>query len=183
MGAVTGLMYGAEDPSIAGMLLDSPFSDLVDMMMKLVDTCKVRLAKFTVKFAIQYMQRAIQKKAKFDIMDLNAIKVAKSSFVPLLLGHAIDDDFNLPHHSDRIYEAYVGDKNIIKFEGDHNSPRPQFYFDSINIFLMFCNLQRMRWREPSMTQHMIISAGVVGVISMKSVMQMRNFWELQRSFG
>ena len=28
-----------------------------------------------------------------------------------------------------------GDKNIIKFEGDHNSPRPQFYFDSINIFL------------------------------------------------
>lgn len=27
-----------------------------------------------------------------------------------------------------------GDKNIIKFEGDHNSPRPKFYFDSINIF-------------------------------------------------
>lgn len=27
-----------------------------------------------------------------------------------------------------------GDKNIIKFDGDHNSPRPQFYFDSINIF-------------------------------------------------
>lgn len=27
-----------------------------------------------------------------------------------------------------------GDKNIIKFDGDHNSPRPQFYFDSITIF-------------------------------------------------
>eukprot|EP01018_Ginkgo_biloba_P010894 Gb_02150 [translate_table: standard] len=27
-----------------------------------------------------------------------------------------------------------GDKNIIKFEGDHNSPRPQFYYDSISIF-------------------------------------------------
>lgn len=27
-----------------------------------------------------------------------------------------------------------GEKNIIKFEGDHNSPRPQFYFDSISIF-------------------------------------------------
>jgi hypothetical protein len=25
-------------------------------------------------------------------------------------------------------------KNIIKFDGDHNSPRPQFYFDSITIF-------------------------------------------------
>lgn len=30
--------------------------------------------------------------------------------------------------------SFQGDKNIIKFEGDHNSPRPQFYFDSINIF-------------------------------------------------
>ncbi|XP_075486169.1 uncharacterized protein LOC142525761 [Primulina tabacum] len=134
MGAVTSLMYGVEDPSIAGMVLDSPFSDLVDLMMELVDTYKVRLPKFTVKFAIQYMRRAIQKKAKFDIMDLNAIKVAKSCFVPVLFGHSIDDDFIQPHHSDRIFDAYMGDKNIIKFEGDHNSPRPQFYFDSICIF-------------------------------------------------
>lgn len=29
-----------------------------------------------------------------------------------------------------------GDKNIIKFDGDHNSPRPQFYFDSITIFFI-----------------------------------------------
>ncbi|XP_015888233.3 uncharacterized protein LOC107423223 [Ziziphus jujuba] len=134
MGAVTSLMYGAEDPSIAGIVLDSPFSDLVDLMMELVDTYKIRLPKFTVKFAIQYMRRAIQKKAKFDITDLNTIKVAKSCFVPALFGHATDDDFIRPHHSDRIFDAYMGDKNIIKFEGDHNSPRPQFYFDSINIF-------------------------------------------------
>ncbi|CAL1411583.1 unnamed protein product [Linum trigynum] len=134
MGAVTSLMYGAQDPSIAGMVLDSPFSDLVDLMMELVDTYKFRFPRFTVKFAIQYMRKAIQKKAKFDITDLNTIKVAKSCFVPALFGHAIQDDFIQPHHSDRIYEAYMGDKNIIKFEGDHNSPRPQFYFDSINIF-------------------------------------------------
>ncbi|XP_050372421.1 uncharacterized protein LOC126790284 isoform X2 [Argentina anserina] len=134
MGAVTSLLYGAEDPSIAGVVLDSPFSDLVDLMMELVDTYKIRLPKFTVKFAIQYMRRAIQKKAKFDISNLNTIKAANSCFVPALFGHAIDDDFIQPHHSDRIFEAYMGDKNIIKFEGDHNSPRPQFYFDSINIF-------------------------------------------------
>jgi hypothetical protein len=33
-----------------------------------------------------------------------------------------------------------GDKNIIKFDGDHNSPRPQFYYDSITIF--FYNVLR-----------------------------------------
>ncbi|GMP76924.1 hypothetical protein CsSME_00033391 [Camellia sinensis var. sinensis] len=81
MGAVSSLMYGAEDLSIAGMVLDSPFSDLVDLMMELVDTYKVRLPKFTVKFAIQYMRRAILKKAKFDIMELNTIKVCSYQII------------------------------------------------------------------------------------------------------
>nr|CAD1833650.1 unnamed protein product [Ananas comosus var. bracteatus] len=136
MGAVTSLMYGAEDPSIAGMVLDSPFSNLVDLMMELVDTYKYPLPKFTVKLAIQHMRKIIKKKANFDIMDLDSIPVAQRCFVPALLGHATDDDFIRPHHSDRIYESYMGDKNIIKFDGDHNSPRPQFYFDSITIFFI-----------------------------------------------
>lgn len=34
-------------------------------------------------------------------------QVAKSCFVPVLFGHAIDDDFISPHHSDRIFEAYM----------------------------------------------------------------------------
>lgn len=41
-------MYGAEDPSIAGMVLDSPFANLVDLMMELVDVHKMRIPKFTV---------------------------------------------------------------------------------------------------------------------------------------
>jgi hypothetical protein len=42
------LLYGAEDPSIAGMVLDSAFSNLFDLMMELVDVYKIRLPKFTV---------------------------------------------------------------------------------------------------------------------------------------
>lgn len=42
------LLYGAEDPSIAGMVLDSAFADLFDLMMELVDVYKIRLPKFTV---------------------------------------------------------------------------------------------------------------------------------------
>ncbi|KAM1225185.1 hypothetical protein ACFX2G_044932 [Malus domestica] len=36
--------------------------------MELVDTYKISLLKFTVKIAIQYMRRVIQKKVKFDIL-------------------------------------------------------------------------------------------------------------------
>ncbi|XVF28099.1 hypothetical protein REPUB_Repub14bG0165500 [Reevesia pubescens] len=140
MGAVTSLLYGAEDPSIAGMVLDSAFSNLFDLMMELVDVYKIRLPKFTVKMAVQYMRRVIQKKAKFDIMDLNCLKVAPKTFIPALFGHAREDKFIQPHHSDLIFKSYAGDKNVIKFDGDHNSSRPQFYYDSVSIF--FYNVLR-----------------------------------------
>ncbi|KAF9588223.1 hypothetical protein IFM89_008431 [Coptis chinensis] len=158
MGAVTSLLYGADDSSIAGMVLDSAFSNLFDLMMELVDVYKIRLPKFTVnsfllvfllsdynflhlsfvygqvKMAVQYMRRIIQKKAKFDIMDLDCLQVAPKTFIPALFGHATEDKFIRSHHSDLIFKAYMGDKNIIKFDGDHNSPRPQFYYDSVSIF-------------------------------------------------
>lgn len=134
MGAVTSLLYGAEDPSIAGMVLDSAFTNLYGLMLELVDVYKIRVPKFTVKMALQYMRRTIQKRAKFDIMDLNVVKLAPKTFIPALFGHGLNDMFIQPHHCDRIHEAYGGDKSIVKFEGDHNSPRPQSYYDSVSIF-------------------------------------------------
>ncbi|KAK4439505.1 hypothetical protein Salat_0285400 [Sesamum alatum] len=134
MGAVTSLLYGAEDPSIAGMVLDSAFSNLFNLMLELADVYKIRLPKFTVKMALQYMRRVIQKRAKFDITRLDCIQVAPKTFIPALFGHAKDDKFIQPRHSDAIFKSYAGDKNIIKFEGDHNSSRPQFYYDSVSIF-------------------------------------------------
>ncbi|KAF0903126.1 hypothetical protein E2562_025716 [Oryza meyeriana var. granulata] len=134
MGAVTSLLYGAEDPSIAGLVLDSAFSNLYDLMMELVDVYKIRVPKFTVKMAVQYMRRVIQRRAKFDIMDLDVVQFAPKTFIPALFGHASNDMFIQPHHTDRIHQAYAGDKNLIKFDGDHNSPRPQFYYDSVSIF-------------------------------------------------
>nr|GEX51488.1 alpha/beta hydrolases superfamily protein [Tanacetum cinerariifolium] len=60
--------------------------------------------------------------------------VAPKTFIPALFGHAKGDKFIQPHHSDLISSSYAGDKNVIKFEGDHNSSRPQFFYDSVSIF-------------------------------------------------
>lgn len=38
-------------------------------------------------------------------------------------------------HSEAIHARYGGDKNLVIVEGDHNSPRPRFLYDSIGIFL------------------------------------------------
>lgn len=42
---------------------------------------------------------------------------------------------NTTLNSKQICDAYAGDKNFITVEGDHNSPRPGFLFDSVYIFL------------------------------------------------
>ncbi|XP_022856890.1 uncharacterized protein LOC111377961 [Olea europaea var. sylvestris] len=103
-------------------------------MVELADVYKIRLPKFTVKVAVQYMRRAIRKKAKFDVNRLDCIQVAPKTFIPALFGHAKDDKFINLGHSEAIFKSYAGDKNIIKFDGDHNSSRPQFYYDSVSIF-------------------------------------------------
>jgi hypothetical protein len=53
------------------------------------------------------MRKIVKRKASFDIMDLDTIQVAKRCFVPALFGHGTEDDFILPHHSDKICESYV----------------------------------------------------------------------------
>lgn len=50
-------------------------------------------------------------------------------------GHAEQDTFVSKAHSEKLHKAYAGDKNLITFEGDHNSHRPQFFYASVLIFL------------------------------------------------
>ncbi|CAM0946292.1 unnamed protein product [Alopecurus aequalis] len=167
MGAVTSLLYGAEDPSLAGMVLDSAFTNLYGLMLELVDVYKIRVPKFTVKMALQYMRRTIQKRAKFDIMDLNVAKLAPKTFIPALFGHGLNDMFIQPHHCDRIHEAYGGDKSIVKFEGDHNSPRPQSYYDAVSIF--FYNTLRPPQLPASCSNKLHMGALKVGTMTNKSL--------------
>ena len=69
MGAVTSLLHGDRDPSIGGMVLDSPFTNL------------------------------IKKKAGFDITNLSPIDHVDRCFIPAFFAAACDDSFILPHHA------------------------------------------------------------------------------------
>ena len=46
-------------------------------------------------------------------------------------------------HSQRLHDAYAGDKDFITFKGDHNSVRPQQFYSSALIFL----LRALRWEH------------------------------------
>lgn len=71
----------------------------------------------------------------FICSELETIKSAQASYVPALFGHGEEDSFIPVSHSKVLHESYAGDKNLILFEGDHNSRRPQFFLDSVSIFI------------------------------------------------
>jgi cephalosporin-C deacetylase-like acetyl esterase len=134
MGAVTAILYAATDPSIACMILDSPFSNLKVLAMELVAKLETKIPKIVTKIGFKMIQKSVEKTAKWDISKLDPLKAVEICFSPALFAHAEGDNFIDPSHSKKLYEKYSGDKNIIFFEGDHNSRRPQFFFDSVSIF-------------------------------------------------
>lgn len=61
----------------------------------------------------------------------------KKAYIPALFIAAKDDDFILPHHTDKLHEAYSGEKQKLLVEGDHNSRRDQDVNDKISTFFYF----------------------------------------------
>lgn len=145
MGAATALMHANKDPSIAGLVLDSAFTDLKTLAEEL---CKqyASLPKLVVSGAMAIVRKTIQGKAKFDINHLCPINHVKEAFIPAFFVHGKDDDFVKPHHTQKLHDEYSGDKNFKMVEGDHNANRPVFLLDSIGIF--FYNTLQVKYLVP-----------------------------------
>uniref|UniRef100_A0A7S1RDN9 Serine aminopeptidase S33 domain-containing protein n=1 Tax=Alexandrium catenella TaxID=2925 RepID=A0A7S1RDN9_ALECA len=138
MGATTALLYGDRDPTIAAMVLDSPFTDLMALANELANNAReqgLRVPGFAISMAAGLIRRSVRRRAKFDPKDVAPIQNCGKCFIPALFAHGEKDIFIKPHHSEQLHAAYAGDKNLILFDGDHNSERPDFFFDSAVIFL------------------------------------------------
>ncbi|KAJ9451421.1 hypothetical protein DIPPA_12402 [Diplonema papillatum] len=136
MGAVTSIMHASKDSSLGGIVCDSPFFNLRELMQGLVAGEKSWIPRWLVRTAIQQMRQTIIRKVEFDIEALNTVDYAKRCRVPALLGHAADDLLVPMEHSRVIRKAYLGDCTFIPLEGGHNSDRPDFFMDEVvNFFI------------------------------------------------
>ena len=139
MGASTALMHGQRDPSIAGMVLDSPFSDLTVLAEELVETGRrqgIFAPGFVVSLAIRFVRSSIQEKAKFDIREISPISHVDKSFIPALFVAAEGDTFINPTHSENLSKKYAGDNQLKKVRGDHNSQRDAAFKEAAIRFLI-----------------------------------------------
>ena len=170
MGAATSLIQCARDGSLSGVVADSPFTSLEDIIVDLVQSYKSWIPKTAIKgiislslspslfffffciyikgqyfnflslfvVATEAIRKSIQNRANFDILKLRPMDYVKNSLAPALFSHAENDNFIKLKHSQTLFELYAGDKNIITFDGDHNSQRPDFYYDAVATFFYNC---------------------------------------------
>lgn len=62
------------------------------------------------------IKNTVQSKAKFDINNLNPLdNHVKKAFVPAFFVAGKDDVFINPQHTEKLHQAYAGDKNIVYF--------------------------------------------------------------------
>jgi alpha-beta hydrolase superfamily lysophospholipase len=67
MGAVTALLHADRDPSIAGVVLDSPFSDLPKLANELAGRYAGKLPSFLLSGVLKIVASSIKTRAQFDI--------------------------------------------------------------------------------------------------------------------
>jgi pimeloyl-ACP methyl ester carboxylesterase len=149
MGAVTALMYGSKDLSIAGLVLDSPFSSLKVLINELAKS-RVNLPDFIVKQAINWVKDIIKEKADFNLDDIEPKEYAGKCFIPAYFCHSKEDTFVNIHHCKDLYNLYAGDKNIVYVIGNHNSERPIHFKDSVAVFFykaLRCKALKERYEQ------------------------------------
>ena len=143
MGAVTALMYSSKYNStkdiksqykIDCLVLDSAFSNLQTLMDEAVEKI-VYLPKIIVDLLKNKVSEIILDKAGFHIEDINPeLASYEIKTVPALFLHALNDTFINKNHTEKLYNAYNGEKQIIMFDGDHNSKRPVHVLQMISLF-------------------------------------------------
>jgi len=132
MGAATCLMHGPRDPSIAALVLDSPFASLTDLCHELVAMKGSKwVPSWVVNSALTSVAERIKEKVDVDIADLEPQEYGARCTMPALFGTARGDDFVVPKHSRVMYEEYGGAiKEIVEFNGNHRSQRPLDFIEA-----------------------------------------------------
>jgi pimeloyl-ACP methyl ester carboxylesterase len=134
MGAFAALLHADRDPSIAGLVLDSPFISLSILAEELARSY-AKVPSWMARAVLTMVRSTIKARAQFDIDSLDALNHVSCSFSPALFVAAHGDDFIDPHHAKRLYDAYQGEKELRLVDGNHNSARPETLRREAALFL------------------------------------------------
>mmetsp|Transcript_72772 Transcript_72772/g.131073 ORF Transcript_72772/g.131073 Transcript_72772/m.131073 type:complete len:493 (+) Transcript_72772:458-1936(+) len=171
MGAATSVMQAAHDPTLAGVVADSPFSDLWELIQEICSNV-LNLPKLAWSPLLQGVRLMIQKQAGFDICEVSPQAHVGSCFVPALFLHGEEDTFVLPHHSEKLRSGWQGEaSHLVMPDTDHNSRRGEKFIARASLFFV----RAFRWEaHVPEAALMAISAGLSPNVSNQKRVQLQN---------
>ena len=110
LGAAVAIQSAAEDSRVAGVIAISSFASLEEVV-------RDRLPGFIPAGQIRGALRAVERRANIRVKDVDAVAAARRIEVPVLLLHGSLDRFTPLDHTERIYGALQGPRELVEVDG------------------------------------------------------------------
>jgi len=124
---------------IGGLVLDSPYSSLREMIDDLAEFYipKVPLIPYemVVDATVNALRDDVKRRACYDLLDIDARAAAPQCACPALFAHSLDDFLVPIKHSKRLVESYGASAQLVELRGDHISARDLKFLDHAYAFL------------------------------------------------
>jgi pimeloyl-ACP methyl ester carboxylesterase len=114
LGAAVALQAAAEDPRILAVVAAATFSDLETV-------ARERAPWFASEGQIREALAIAERQGEFEVAAVSATLAARRVRVPVLLVHGADDAETPPAHSERVFAALAGPKQLRIVEGAGHS--------------------------------------------------------------
>eukprot|EP00913_Durusdinium_trenchii_P034652 g32416.t1 len=143
MGATTAVLHSARDPSLAGVVADSPFSDLWKLMQEIVNN-KLRLPSAMFRPVFEGIRLAIQQQASFDICEVSPLKHLESCFLPIFLMHGEAERVSSLCFDELLRNGWQGEATRVTMPNtEHNDHREEKFLARAALFMV----RALRWES------------------------------------
>jgi alpha-beta hydrolase superfamily lysophospholipase len=130
LGAAVALQAAADDHRIKAVVAAEPFSDLETI-------ARERAPTFLTKGSIKKAFAIAEEQGKFSVADVSPVRAASRLHIPVLLLHGTVDRETHPSHSQRIFDALAGPKQLILVPGaGHNQALQSAVWPRIEAWIL-----------------------------------------------
>ncbi|CAD8067241.1 unnamed protein product [Paramecium primaurelia] len=115
---------------IKGMILDSPFVCLLDVILQMASS-RTKIPNFILKSLSTFVSNELKKQAGFDLDDINCLKKISQIKCPAIFVTSKLDNIVPPEQTEKLFKAYTGIKKIQYINQQHNGIREHSFIETL----------------------------------------------------
>ncbi|CAD8173186.1 unnamed protein product [Paramecium octaurelia] len=132
MGSAVAIQYMQKFNNliIKGMILDSPFVCLLDVILQMASS-RTKIPNFILKSLSTFVSNELKKQAGFDLDEINCIKKISLIKCPAIFVTSKQDAIVPPEQTEKLFKAYTGIKKIQYINQQHNGIRDHSFIETL----------------------------------------------------